>query len=185
MIREVRRHIEHALTRIRLPFRGRVSLVNAAPGMQLLQVKGVAGEVLQSMELMQHFGFTSNPPAETECVVLPLGGKTSHGIIIATEHGNLRLKNLASGEVALYNQWGDQIILKKNRRMQVISSVAVDINTPVTTMSGNLEVAGNIVAQGDISDHGNKSMAGMRTTHNGHTHNDPQGGSVGTPNGAM
>ena len=44
---------------------------------------------------------------------------------------------------------------------------------------------GNIVAQGDVSDHGTKSMAGMRTVYNGHTHTDPQGGSVSTPSAAM
>ena len=47
------------------------------------------------------------------------------------------------------------------------------------------DVQGNIVAQGDISDHGNKAMAGMRGTYNGHTHTDPQGGTVPAPNQAM
>jgi hypothetical protein len=67
----------------------------------------------------------------------------------------------------------------------VVSAVAVDITSPLVTMSGNLNVDGDIVAQGDISDHGDKSMANMRSTYNGHTHSDPQGGSVGTPGAQM
>lgn len=185
MIKQIDARIRRALGGIRLAFRGVVTLVKAAGAVQFVQLDGVSGEQLQDNELFQHFGFTSNPPAGSMAIVLPLGGKTSHGIIIATEHGSFRLKNLASGETALYNEWGDYVALKADRRMQVVSAVAVDITCPTVNMSSDLNVAGNIVAQGDISDHGNKSMLGMRTVYNGHTHNDPQGGSVAAPGAQM
>jgi hypothetical protein len=39
------------------------------------------------------------------------------------------------------------------------------------TLSGNLQVNGNVVANGNVSDAaGAKTMAGMRTTYNGHHH---------------
>lgn len=181
MIAQIDSRIRRALGGIRLAFRGVVSLVKAAGAVQMMQVEGMSGERLQDAELFQQFGFTSNPPAGTMAIVLPIGGKTAHGIVIATENGNLRLKGLASGEMAIYNQWGDHVILSSDRRMKVISAVAVDITTPLVTASGDLHVQGNIVAQGDISDHGNKSMLGMRQVYNGHQHNDPQGGSVAAP----
>lgn len=54
------------------------------------------------------------------------------------------------------------------------------------TVTGNDTVGGNIVATGNISDQGgSKSMAGMRTAYNSHTHTDPQGGTTGTPNTGM
>lgn len=185
MIKQIDQRIRRHLSGIRLAFRGVITLVKAAGAVQFVQLDGVNGEQLQNNELFQQFGYTSNPPAGTMAIVLPIGGKTAHGIIIATEHGTYRLKNLASGETAIYNQWGDYVALKADRRMQVVSSLAVDITTPTVNMSGNLNVVGNIVAQGDISDHNNKSMLGMRTTYNGHTHSDPQGGSVGAPTGQM
>ena len=185
MIEVIDNRIRRALSGIRLAFRGVVTLVKAAGAVQLIQVEGMSGERLQDTELFQHFGFTSNPPAGTMAIVLPIGGKTAHGIVIATENGNLRLKGLASGETALYNQWGDYVILKADRRMQVFSSIAVDITTPLVTTSGDLHVGGSIVAQGDISDHGNKTMSNMRTVYNGHTHSDPQGGSVIAPTSQM
>lgn len=183
-VKVIDERIRRKLAGIRLAFRGVLTLVKAAGAVQLVQLDGLSGERLQDAELFQQFGFTSNPPAGTMCVVLPLGGRTAHGIVIATEHGTYRLQNLASGETALYNQWGDHILLGADRHMKVVSSVAVDIIAPEVTMSGNLSVTGNIVAQGDVSDHANKSMLGMRNVFNAHVHADPQGGSVaasGTP----
>lgn len=181
MIRTIDTRIRRHLAGIRLAFRGVITLVKAAGAVQFVQLDGMSGERLQDAELLQQFGFTSNPPPGSMAVVLPIGGRTAHGIIIATEHGSYRLQSLANGEAALYNQWGDYVALKADRRMQVVSAVAVDITAPAVTMSGDLAVQGNIVSQGDVSDHGNKSMLGMRNVFNAHTHTDPQGGSVGVP----
>lgn len=179
MIKEIDARIRRALGGIRLAFRGVITLVQAAGAVQFVQLKGVAGEQLQDTELFQHFGFTSNPPPGAMCVVLPIGGRTAHGIVIATEHGTYRMANQASGETAIYNEWGDHVLLRADRRMQVVSSVGVDIVSPDVTMSGNLEVQGNITAQGDVSDHGTKSMANMRLVFDGHNQN--VSGSVAGP----
>lgn len=186
MIREVKRHIERAMSGIRLAFRGTLPRTNSAQPIQLSQVAGLADELLQDVELMQHYGFTSHPPAGSECVVLPLGGRNGHGIVIATEHGSYRLQNLQPGEVALYSDEGDSVILKRGRVMEVVTQtlnitagVAVNITSPLLTLTGTF------VAQGDVMDHGIKSMAGMRMVYNGHTHSDPQGGSVTAPGAQM
>lgn len=168
-VKVIDERIRRQLAGIRLAFRGVVTLVKAAGAVQFVQGEGIKGETVQGAELFQQFGYTSNPPADSMFVLLPLGGKTGHGIIIATEHGTYRLKNLASGETALYNQWGDHVKLGADRRMKLVSGVAVDIDSPSVTMSGDLAVEGSIVAQGDVSDQGNKKMADMRTVFNGHT----------------
>lgn len=185
MIADIDKRIARKLAGIRMAFRGVITLVKAAGNVQLVQLNGLDGEKLQDNEYFQHYGFTSNPPVGSMGIVLPLGGKTAHGIVIATEHASYRLKGLASGETAIYTKNGDKIVIKLDGTIEVVASTKVQITSPLVTMSGNLNVAGNIVAQGDISDHNNKSMAGMRTTYNGHTHNDPQGGSVAAPNQAM
>jgi len=51
--------------------------------------------------------------------VLPLGGRTSDGIMIATEHSSYRLQGLESGEVAIYTDEGASIVLKRNRIISV------------------------------------------------------------------
>jgi len=162
MIREIDARIDRALGRIRLAFRGVINLVNAAGAVQLVQADGLSSEKLQDNELFQHYGFTSNPLPGTMAIVLPIGGKTAHGIIIATEHGNYRLKDLKSGEVALYTDEGDSIVLKRGRLievttqtlrintevMEVNAATRVDFNTPVVNMSDDEVVTGEIKGTG-------------------------------------
>lgn len=52
----------------------------------------------------------------------------------------------------------------------------VTVTTPSATIDGDLHVTGSIVADGDVSDHTSKSMAGMRTVFDAHTH--PETGST-------
>jgi phage baseplate assembly protein V len=192
-MRDMQRHLQRALAGIRLAFRGVMTLNNSAPPVQLAQLDGLNGEQLQDAELMQHYGLTSHPPPGTECVVLPLGGRTSHGIIIATEHGTFRLKNLAPGETAIYDDQGQSVHLTRGGivingaglPVTVRNTPNVVLDTPLLSLSGNLELGGSLVAQGDIRDHGHQSMAGMRATYDSHTHTDPQGGEVSTPSATM
>lgn len=136
----IRRH----LAGLRLAFRGVVTLVKAAGKVQLVQLDGLSGERLQDTELFQQYGYTSNPPAGTMCVVLPLGGKTGHGIVIATEHGTYRLKNLQSGEVALYSDEGDSVILKRGRVMKVTTqTLTVDCATATVNCTGKATIKAN------------------------------------------
>lgn len=184
MIKLIDARVRRYFSGFRLAFRGVVTLVNAAGKVQLVQLNGISGEQLQDAELFQQFGFTSNPPDGAMAVVLPLGGKTAHSIVIATEHGAYRLTGLASGETAIYNKWGDHVTLGADRHIRVVSSAAVDITSPEVNLSGNLNVQGNAVIQGDVSDHGNKTMAGMRTVFNTHTQ-AVSGATAQAPTGQM
>jgi phage baseplate assembly protein V len=122
---QVDQRIRSALRGIRLAFRGRLTRVKSDLIIQQVQVKGLAGEQLQDAEFFQHFGFTSCPPAGTQCIVLPMGGQTSHAIIIATENGAYRIQNLASGEVAIYSSEGAYVHIKKgvSLRLTAMNSV--------------------------------------------------------------
>ncbi|WP_337050194.1 phage baseplate assembly protein V, partial [Serratia fonticola] len=114
-IKMIDERISRFLSRVRQAFRGKISLVNTGSGIQATQVNGLAGEDLPGIELFQHYGFTSAPPAGTTAVIIPVGGKTTHGIIVATEHGSYRLQGLENGEVALYTDEGASIVLKRGK----------------------------------------------------------------------
>jgi len=206
MIKIIDTRIRRALAGIRLAFRGVITLVKAASAVQLVQLDGVAGEQLQDAEYFQHYGYTSNPPAGAMCVVLPLGGHTTHGVVIATEHGAYRLKNLAPGETALYTDEGDSIVLKRGnivevetKTFRVNASDLIEFNAPqvtavadgITLTSLEVSASGAVTAlsvatsgTAGVSDT-TGSMADMRTIYNGHTHTDQHGGSVGTASGQM
>lgn len=165
MIRQIDERIDRRRASIRLAFRGVVGLVNAGGPVQLVQGDALAGETGRDDELFQDYGYTSNPPAGTMKIVLPMGGKTSHGIIIATEHGTYRLKGLKTGEVALYTDEGDSIVLKRGRLievttetfrlnakvMEVNAETQVDFNTPTVNMSGAENVTGMVTVTGGVA----------------------------------
>jgi phage baseplate assembly protein V len=169
------RIINNAMGKFRWPFRGVLNITDGAADNQLTQISGLAGETNNAVEMMQHFGFSSSPPAGSQCVVLPLGGKTAHGIVIATENGQHRVRGLLPGEVVIYNAHGDTVrlldegLIEINCKNLVINaSESVKINSPQIDASGNLHADGNLVAAGDVADANGKTMAGMRDVYNRH-----------------
>ena len=123
-----------------------------------MQVQGLADETLQDLEQLQQFGFTSHAPAGTDVVVIPLGGDTSHGIVVAAEHGSYRIKNLRPGEVAVYDQSGSSIVLKNGRLIEVdCDTLHIKAATKVMMDSPLVEASKELVAQGRMS--GNDGLA--------------------------
>ena len=152
MIDPIRRQIDRALGGIRTAFRAVITLIESGAGVQLAQGEGLAGEPVQAAEVFQHYGLTSNPPAGSMAVVLPLGGKTSHGIVIATEHGSYRLQGLQSGEVALYSDEGDSVVLKRGRVIELTTeTLRITAPTAVEITTETLTVTGRIVGQSGLA----------------------------------
>lgn len=169
--------IERALAKRRPHFRARIGHVRSDVAVQLVQLGGLAGENLPDHELFQHYGLTTNPPDGTQAIVAPLGGKTAHCVVIATEHGSFRLKSLKRGEVALYTDEGDSIVMKRGRIVEVTTGTyrvnatdaielnaptitgnadtKVQLNTPTVNASGEAHVTGQIVGTGGIAISGN------------------------------
>jgi phage baseplate assembly protein V len=170
VIDQMRREVQRALSGMRGAVRGVLNSLTLTQRVQRVNAEALAGEMLQNVELFQQFGFTSAPPAGTQVILLPLGGRTSASVVVATEHGAYRMQLNAQGEAAMYNQWGDHVWLQEDGTARVVARLGVDIVTPLTTISGDLEVGGNITAVGDVADAGGtKTMSGMRAVFNGHT----------------
>ncbi len=167
-IKMIDERINRFLSRVRQAFRGMVALVNTAGGIQTTQVNGLAGEDLPGVELFQHYGFTSAPPAGTTAVVIPIGGKTTHGIIVATEHGSYRLQGLENGEVALYTDEGASIVLKRGKIIEATcdtyrvtcKSFNVEASEGATFTTPNLEASEQVTATGTINGNGGMAIKG-------------------------
>lgn len=172
-----------------------ITMVNDSLKMQGLQVNLMADVTRDGVERFQNYGFTSNPHPGAEGIMVSVGGNQDHGIVIAVDDRRYRLTGLAKGEVALHDDLGQKVHLTRNGI--VISGAGLPlniVNVPQTNLSGNLAVEGSITSGEDITAQGNitdsaattpKTMSGMRTSYNSHTHTDPQGGSVGTPSAGM
>lgn len=166
LFESVRRQGARAASCVRLAFRALLSVVDTRPGVQLGQCGGLAGENLQAHEVFQHYGFTSAPPAGTQCIVLPLGGKTAHGVIVATEHAAYRIQGLESGEVALYTQddkesHGHRIVFRRGGLIEVqAKNINVRAESVLHLSAEEVEVHGDKRFEWDVNGYGEAVNSG-------------------------
>jgi len=169
VIQSVNRLLKPVYRRIKLIVNlAYVVLVKDDKGLQRLQVKSLAGEVLDDVERVQNYGFTSHPHADAKAVMLSIGGRRSHAVVICVDDVRYRLKSLAQGEVAIYTDEGDYIHIKRGGTIAITAATKLEINAPNVSITGDLSAA-NVTATGDVSDSAG-SMADIRTTHDAHTH---------------
>lgn len=159
-----------------------LALVNDAAKLQAVQVQLQADVVRDRAEHFQHYGFTSVPMPGAEGIYLALGGSTDHVVVINVDDRRYRLKSLAAGEVALYDDLGHKVHLTRD-------GIVVDGAGQLVKLVNltKLRVEADIEATGEVKDRcdtNGKTMAQMRTTFNSHTH--PESGAVtGQPNQGM
>lgn len=167
--------------------RGVVALVNDSLKLQGLQLELLSDELRDNVERFQNYGFTSHPHPGAEAVAAAVAGSRDHLVVLAVDDRRYRLKGLQQGEVAIYTDEGDQVVLRRGGVIEVTASTKVRLVTPLVEATGELQVAGNITsganitAAGNVADQGGaKTMAGMRAVFNPHQH-----GASAPPNTAM
>ena len=206
-IKTIDKRIGQFFGNIRQAFRGRVARVKSGGGVQKIQVEGLEGETVQDLEHAENFGFTSHPPAGSDCVVVPLGGKTSHGIIVTTTNGAYRITGLAEGETAVYNADGAKMVLKKGRiididceTLNIKAPGGVNIDAPNVDCTAQITAAAQINGNGGLAVQGGKGATfsgpisqtggGFETDSDvvasgkslvGHTHTGDSGGTTSPP----
>lgn len=120
--------------------RGVVNLVNDGLKVQGVQMTLLADETMQGQRF-QEYGFTSVPKAGAEAIMLSIAGVRSHGVVIATDDGRYRVKNLKAGEVALYTDEGDTIIFKRGGKIAITSGGEVDVTAPTVNLTATAAVS--------------------------------------------
>ncbi len=118
-----------------------VNLVDDSKKLQLLQLDVLADETVEDIERVQNFGLTSNPPKNAEAVVLFVNGQRDHGLVVAVDDRRYRIRNLASGEVAVYDQSGSVITLKAN------GDIEMRPHSGKVKLTGDLEATGEVTAK--------------------------------------
>jgi phage baseplate assembly protein V len=112
--------------------------VDDAQGIQVVKVGLLADEVSE-MERFQNYGFSSNPSKDAEGVCLFVGGNREHGICIALDNREFRLKNLGEGQVALYDEFGSNILLKNDGTISINSDkVEIGADAAEALIKGNV-----------------------------------------------
>lgn len=96
-----------------------VRLVDSSRRVQAAQVGLLKGEARDSVEMFEHYGFTSCPLPGMEAAVMFVGGDRSSGVIVAVGDRMFRLQGLQPGEVALYTDEGDSLVFKRGRTVEL------------------------------------------------------------------
>ena len=70
-----------------------------------------------------------------------VGGSRDHWLAIAVDDRRYRIRNLTAGEVAIYSDQGDKVVIKRGGTIEVTASTKVVLTTPVVELAGNTEAA--------------------------------------------
>lgn len=156
-----------------------VTGLNTASKCQTLQVELMPGEPKENVEHLEPYGFTSAPLTGAEGFALFPDGDRSLGVILMVADRRYRIKGLQAGEVAIYTDEGDSIILKRGKTM-VLQTDNLEANTKtcafnatekITLNSPLVEATKDVKAGGDMSDK-KSSMQALRDTYNNHDHDE-------------
>jgi len=135
-VRDAKRRVQMAIGRCVL------SAIDDTTLAQTVQLQLLEGEVADTVERFQQYGFTSVPHSGAEGVMVSVGGLRSHGIVVAVEDRRYRLKGLAAGEVAIYDDQGQQVVLKRDQvlisstnKIVVHSDAEIDFTGPKAVIS--------------------------------------------------
>ena len=164
--------------RIRLMFgRAVVRLIDDAREAQELQIDLLEDESQDAVERFQNYGFTSAPHPGAEALVACVGGLRSHAVAIVVEDRRYRLKNLAQGEVAMFDDLGNVITLGRDR-MTITAVSELKITAPDIVITGNVAITGDVAVTGAITATGDVSAAGISLKT--HKHGGVQAGAAQT-----
>lgn len=175
----------------RLWSRAVVQRLNSTPACQQVDFAMIAGDTKAGMEYLEPYGFTSTAHSGAEGVALFLAGDRSHGIVINVADRGYRLKGLKSGEVAIYTDEGDSIVLKRGRLIKATTETfilnakgKVVINTALIGTPGAIKAEKSITSTAEVQDKVG-SLSTMKKQYNSHAHSGDSGGMTGTPTQGM
>lgn len=113
-----------------------LTAIDDAPQVQALQISVLDDEIHDGVERFGEYGLTSVPHPGAEGLAVFVGGVRSHGVVVAVEDRRYRLKGLETGEVALYDDLGQVVHLKRDGIL-VSSSLKVEIAAPQVTVTAD------------------------------------------------
>lgn len=131
--------------------RGVIRALKDAGARQQAQVEMLKDEVIDDVEHMQNYGFTSHPTGG-DCAVAFNGGSREQGIVLVIDDRRYRIP-LEAGEVAMYDDQGNKIELLRDM-VKITAVQHVEVMAPTIKLIGDLEVIGNIKSTGTVTNNG-------------------------------
>jgi phage gp45-like len=113
MITDCQNKIRMLARKVQLIFStGRTStLVDDSGVIRKVQIQLGPSQTRDGTPVMQHYGFASNMPPNCDAIFYALNGDRSVGVILGSNHQSYTIKNLGNGAVALYDMFGNRVVL--------------------------------------------------------------------------
>jgi phage baseplate assembly protein V len=121
------------------------------------QVRGFPNETIDAMPVLQIYGLASHAMPGSDGTAIFASGDRSNGVIIATGNQQFRLRNLKSGEVALYDNHGSVVKLAESGKIEIACTGTVTVAAPTINVAGKdgskatINLTGDIHATGTIT----------------------------------
>jgi phage gp45-like len=148
--------------------RGRATIVDDSGPVQILQADmgpigpdGSSLSIIDGIRRLAQFGFSSNPPAQSDVVVLNIGGDRGNNVAIATGHQTYRPRGLNPGDVCIHDirtgqtvrltaagvtltdAWGNTITMAQGA-MTMTHATKITLSSPIVEIdSGDLRLGGS------------------------------------------
>lgn len=170
--------------------RGKVLLADDSNGQQRVQIAIADALPLDGCEHFQPYGFTSVPPEGAEAIVIFVGGRRDHPLVIAVGDRRTRMKGMAAGEPAMYTDEGDYIIIRRGGAIEIKGAASVTITSPNAKLTGNFEIDGDVDIKGNVNiegasgitvPNGNVVASGINLDHHTHSGVTSGGSQTGPP----
>ncbi|GBR00554.1 phage baseplate assembly protein [Acetobacter oeni] len=162
-------HVQRLFRRIQGLFQlGSVTVAGDDSGdAQKAQVTVSGQAVRGGLPVVQDYGFSAVLPAGVDALIFSLSGDATSGVIVGTLDKKNRPKNLKPGQVCLFTQAGDQILLDNGD-----DGITITPKGGTVLINGNCHITGKLTVDGDVV------AAGISL--DDHTHSGVEAGSDDT-----
>lgn len=137
-------------------------------GKDTVQAQVLDGETLDNLDRVEPYGLSYRPKPGSRAYLQFPSGDRSYGIALIIGDKRYQL-DLQEGEVALHDDEGNYIMLKRGGIIEAKASAKVVAQTPLFETSGDAKIGGMLIAAGGIQITGAATANGKNIAET-HTH---------------
>lgn len=139
--------IEQVMSRVKLLFaKGKGLRVSA----DKVQVRVLDDEALSNLERVEPYGFSYRPHAGFEAYMAFPSGDRSYGVAIVLGDKRYQM-TLEDGEVAIHDDLGNWVHIKRGGIIEVKASTKVLADTPLFETTHDAKIGGNLLVVGQTT----------------------------------
>lgn len=141
--------------------RGVVTEVDASAKMQSLGIRLESGHRPSRVEHWERYGLTAHPHAGAEVLALAVNGNRDHVAVLDAADRRYRVLDLAAGEVAVYDDQGQKVVLTRSGVVvDTPKAATIKAGEPVTIEAPGIHLKGAVQVTGDITQTGKITSTG-------------------------